>query len=111
MDIRTQNLQKKIHSIREFIYAKIYSFENIRFKQGEITGAEQPQFDDSNWEEFRVGQFWGGKDVTCWFRIPFQVQEKIQDGKSTKLVHIVLDKEMEPNRLMTEHESKKLLGY
>ena len=86
MDIRTQNLQKKIHSIREFIYAKIYSFENIRFKQGEITGAEQPQFDDSNWEEFRVGQFWGGKDVTCWFRIPFQVQEKIQDGKLAAII-------------------------
>lgn len=36
--------------------------------------------------------------------------EMVRDGSSKQLIHILLDKEMETNRLMTEHESKKLLG-
>ena len=75
-EIRTKNFKKKIQAIKEHIHTKICSLENIRFKTGEIDGAEKPDFDDSTWELFSVGQEWGGRDVTCWFRIPLNISEE-----------------------------------
>ena len=75
-EIRTENFANKIQTIKERIYTKISSLENIRFKIGEIEGAEKVNFDDSNWDLFSVGQEWGGRDVTCWFRIPLDIPEK-----------------------------------
>jgi len=75
-EIRTKNIAKKIQTIKEHIYAKVISLENIRFKTGEITGAEKYDFDDSDWDLFSVGQEWGGRDVTCWFRIPLEIHEE-----------------------------------
>ncbi len=75
-EIRTKSFAKKIQTIKEHIHPKICSLENIRFKIGEIDGAEKPDFDDSNWELFSVGDEWGGRDVTCWFRIPLNISEE-----------------------------------
>ena len=75
-EIRIKNFAKKIQIIKKFIHTKICSLENIRFKIGEIDGAEKSDFDDSNWELFSIGQEWGGRDVTCWFRIPLDISKE-----------------------------------
>jgi hypothetical protein len=80
MDVYTGNLQKKIQTLKDNIYSDIKSFEIIRFKQGDIPAAKSPKFDDSKWRKFSVGQFWGGRDLTCWFRIPLVVP-KVPAGK------------------------------
>src|SRR3990172_4186051 len=86
MDICFKNLYKKILTIKEFIYTTVYSLTDIRYRVGEQRGAEQPQFDDSDWVTFNIGQFWGGKDVMCWFRIPFQVPKKYHQRKLALII-------------------------
>ena len=33
-----------------------------------MPGAEAPDFDDSGWRDFRLGDAWGGYDIVAWFR-------------------------------------------
>jgi len=86
MDIRTQNLQKKIQTIKSHIYKKIATIDNIRYRCGEIKGAEQPDFDDSDWQPFAVGQSWGGRDVICWFRMLLVIPEEVGEDKLAVII-------------------------
>jgi alpha-mannosidase len=85
-EIRTKNIAKKIQTIKEFIHIKIISLNNIRFTTGEIAGVEKPDFDDSDWELFSVGDFWGGRDVTCWFRIPLEISQELANEKLALII-------------------------
>ncbi|NIA30945.1 MAG: alpha-mannosidase, partial [Actinobacteria bacterium] len=84
--LRTQNLEKKLLSISKHIYKKLNSFDPILRHSGELPGAEQPQFDDSTWDHFSVGQSWGGRDVICWFRMPFQAPKDMPKGKLAAII-------------------------
>ena len=86
MDIRIENLRKKIQTIGNHIYRKIAEIENIRYRQGEIAGAERPDFDDRDWEPFAVGQSWGGRDVIGWFRMPLEIPQTIEDGRLAAII-------------------------
>ena len=85
MDIYTRNLEKKIQTIKDNIYSEVTPFEIIKFKQGDLPEAKAIKFDDSKWRSFSVGQFWGGRDLTCWFRIPLVVP-KIAPGKKYAVI-------------------------
>ena len=83
MDINFQsrNLEKKILTIKDYIYTLVAPLDNIRFKTGELNGAEHPDFDDSSWKHFSLEQPWGGKDTITWFRIPFKVPDNMKYSK------------------------------
>jgi alpha-mannosidase len=68
-----QNIQKKIDSIKSLTSARIQGLAPFKAKTGNLTGAEHPGVDDSDWNDFHISDEWGGPDVTCWFRIPFRV--------------------------------------
>ena len=84
--LRTLNLEKKLQSIKKFIYSHLFSFDPILRHKGELPGAEQAQFDDSSWDRFSIGQSWGGRDVVCWFRMPFQTPEALPEGKLAEII-------------------------
>jgi len=81
MDKQLKNLQRKIETIKEFIYTKVQILEDIRYCVGEFKDVEKHGFDDRNWESFSIGKLWGGRDLLCWFRIPFSVPEEFKDKK------------------------------
>ena len=76
MDVHTGNLLKKINTIKENIYTGVSPIDKIRFKEGELKGAEAVSYNDSDWDTFSVGHFWGGRDLTCWFRIPIEIPKE-----------------------------------
>jgi len=86
MDLKTRNLFKKINTIKEFIYEKVESFKTIRLMQGEIKGAQLREFDDHDWKMFSIGEYWGGRDVTCWFRIPFKIKPALSNRKLVAII-------------------------
>jgi alpha-mannosidase len=73
--LRLANIENKIVAIESHIHIKMGDLSEIRYMDGHQAGAEKPEYDDSNWEKFELGQTWGGRDKTCWFRLPFQVPE------------------------------------
>ncbi len=85
MDVNFGNLAKKIQTIKDNIYSEITPFELIKFKQGDLPDAKSVKYDDSKWRKFSVGQSWGGRDITCWFRIPLVVP-KVASGKKYAVI-------------------------
>jgi len=48
-------------------------------------GAERPTYDDSAWADFHTGDFWGGYDITAWFRTRVPVPAGWRQGKQLAL--------------------------
>ena len=86
MDIYLENLLKKIQTIKEYNFTKLYTFEAIRFRQGELAGADEVQYNDSQWEAFAIGDYWGGRDSICWFRIHFKIPESFSAKKIAAII-------------------------
>jgi len=77
MHFTIEKIENQLREIRKTIHRQTCPIEAFRFLQGPEAeaqrGAEHPDFDDSAWPLFRVGEFWGGYDVTAWFRAWVQV--------------------------------------
>ncbi len=86
MNIPVGNLQKKIQTIKEYVFRVIAPIESIRVYEGELEGAEAPSFDDSTWKEFKTGDQWGGRDTITWFRMPLNIPKDIQRGKLALII-------------------------
>ena len=86
MSLQIEKILKKINTIKDYIYTPVYSFDKILYKEGEIKGAERPEFDTSDWDSFAVGNRWGGKDLTCWFRITFSVPKNLSNKRMAAII-------------------------
>ena len=86
MNIPVANLQKKIQTVKEYMYRVIAPIGPIRCYEGEITGAEAPSFDDSGWQTFKIGEEWGGRDTITWFRMPLEIPRDIAQGKLALII-------------------------
>src|SRR5258708_18289708 len=64
-----EKIQKQLIDIRAARQRATQDIPVFKFHPAEdAPGAEQPGFDDRGWADLRVGEAWGGYDVTAWFR-------------------------------------------
>ncbi|NLP10980.1 alpha-mannosidase, partial [bacterium] len=71
VQMQLADLDQKIRTVQKHILRTIQPLNTIRFHDGDVDGAEQPDFDDRDWPFFSTGRTWGGHDRLCWFRMPF----------------------------------------
>lgn len=57
--------------------------EDWRFEEGDITNAEQPDFDDSSWRPVPPGFSWPRRDGTVWLRAKIIVPERVGGQPTT----------------------------
>lgn len=70
---RLQNIANKIKAIKSQIYSTIKTFEHFEYQPGSFELFDSRQLDDEKWQPFSLGQKWGGKNILCWFKIPFEI--------------------------------------
>ena len=71
-----EKIEKQLKEIQTAIHRETCNISQFKFFQyglGEwdgdaLKGAECPEFDDRFWNDFRVGDRWGGYDTMAWFR-------------------------------------------
>lgn len=63
-----EKIQKQLVEIREAVYREVVPIRQFAFREGDVPGAQAPDYDDSDWKRFVVGDRWGGYDVIAWFR-------------------------------------------
>lgn len=63
-----EKIQNQLEEIQQTIYRERKPIQTFKYLEAECEGAHKPEFDDSNWEDFEVGDTWGGYDKTAWFR-------------------------------------------
>ena len=86
VQMQLADLEKKIRTVQRNIIRTIRPLDAIRFHDGDVRGAERPDFDDREWPSFSIGQTWGGPDRLCWFRIPVGCEKGNEDEKPAVLI-------------------------
>ncbi len=76
-----EKIDRLLWEIKPTIHRMTYPIPRFKFYEGDCFGAEHPQFDDSWWADFNVGECWGGYDVTAWFRATVPIPDDLRDKK------------------------------
>lgn len=72
-----EKIEKRLEEIRDSIHRERVAIPEFRYHPGDCPGAERSDFDDSDWQLFRVGESWGGYDQTAWFRAVVAIPERL----------------------------------
>lgn len=78
-----KKIRKHVDEIGAKIYREIQDIPSFKYLESECEGAHHPGFHDADWEDFQVGEFWGGYDKVAWFRTTVTVPT---DWKNQKVV-------------------------
>ncbi|HET7658724.1 MAG TPA: alpha-mannosidase, partial [Bacillales bacterium] len=76
-----KKLRKHVDEIGSKIHRKIQDIPSFQYLESECDGAHRPEFDDSEWKNFQIGEFWGGYDKVAWFRTTVFVPIDWRDQK------------------------------
>lgn len=68
-------LDQILGHVRDAIHPRRYPILDWRMKEGEIEGAERPDFKEKGWADIRVPFEWGRPDKTVWFRASATIPE------------------------------------
>ena len=64
-----QKIERLLREVEAAVYREIDdTIRNWKAIEVDVPGAEAPDFDDSGWRDFRLGDAWGGYDIVAWFR-------------------------------------------
>ncbi len=85
MDFTIAKIERQLQDVRQAIHREVANIEHFKTHPGDCPGAEAPAFDDSAWEDFYVGETWGGYDEVAWFRAPVAVPPAWQ-GSAERVV-------------------------
>ena len=58
----------RLDEIRETVYRHTKNIEQFKYMEAECDGAQNFDFNDEQWTDFRTGDAWGGYDKIAWFR-------------------------------------------
>ena len=88
MTFTIEKIERQLPEIRAAMYREtlpISQFKMLEYPYDAppegIEHAYRLDFDDSAWRDFKVGETWGGYDMTAWFRAGFAVPETWQQSK------------------------------
>lgn len=63
-----KKIQTQLIDIQKSIHQVVLPISKFKAFSADCPGAENLDFEDFNWKEFRVGEAWGGYDQIFWFR-------------------------------------------
>jgi alpha-mannosidase len=88
MRFTEQKLRKHIDDIKAAIHREKLEIPSFRYLEGDFEPMQElgekpaaPDYDDSGWRTFTVGEFWGGYDKTAWFRTAVAIPEAWKNEK------------------------------
>ena len=63
-----KKIEKLAKEIRSSVYREVLDIPSFKYIVSDCEDAYLPSFDDHDWQDFQVGNLWGGYDVQAWFR-------------------------------------------
>jgi alpha-mannosidase len=80
-----EKIEHHLKEIQARVSREVFDIPNFKYIQGEAAlhckDAHRPEFDDSSWTDFSIGGYWGGYDITAWFRTRVPIPERILEQK------------------------------
>lgn len=67
--------QRYINDLRRYLFEETIKIESFKHLSHDNPDAYKVDFDDSSWDDFAVGDYWGGRDQIHWFRTDVHIPE------------------------------------
>lgn len=77
-----------INNIKERIYKKTLRFDNWLKRECYYTDVGKYKFLDKEWKPIKVGDSWGGKDVSCFFKQTVKIPDYFKGNKIKFLLYL-----------------------
>ncbi|MDN4075312.1 alpha-mannosidase [Fictibacillus terranigra] len=75
-----EKIEAYLQEIKGHIYRRVQDIPSFKFKEWEfgeeVKEGGQPGFDDQDWSDFHVGEYWGGYDKSAWFRTTISIPKE-----------------------------------
>ncbi len=84
MYFRLERVQKYTRDLKKLIYDKKMPIGAVRYKEGLFKSCKDVQDSELPWLDYRVGDYWGGRDVDRWFQFDVKIPKEFK-GKTTAL--------------------------
>ncbi len=68
-----QKIEELVSEVQNCMVRQSLDIPGFKLREGDCPAAEEINFDDSDWEDFQVGNLWGGYDVIAWFRTKVEI--------------------------------------
>ncbi|HEX6293473.1 MAG TPA: alpha-mannosidase [Herpetosiphonaceae bacterium] len=81
MFFTAEKIAKQLPEIRQAIHREALPIPSFKFFEGQCDDARCPFFDDRDWRDFNVGEYWGGYDIVAWFRATVPIPAHFRDHK------------------------------
>jgi alpha-mannosidase len=80
-----EKLEQRITELRAYLYSRSMPLPPFKHHVGEVAGGAigggaDPNLDDSTWNDFSVGQSWGGSAQREWFRVEITLPDWFVPG-------------------------------
>jgi alpha-mannosidase len=79
MYLTMEKLERYVKDMENYIHTGAIEINDFKYFQGTAEGAQHVSYDDSSWQDFRIGESWGGYDKVAWFRKKFTIPKELRD--------------------------------
>ena len=83
-----EKIGKTLWEVAQTVHRERHVISSFKYFPGDCAGAEAPEFMDSGWRDFKLGDAWGGYDRVAWFRATLAVPAHLV-GKKLALRFLV----------------------
>ncbi|GGH84821.1 alpha-mannosidase [Pullulanibacillus pueri] len=85
MYFTVDKIKKHLEEIKSHIYYEVQDIPTFKYKEWafgeEDHEAYRPEFNDAEWQDFNVGDYWGGYDKSAWFRAKVTIPQEWKDRR------------------------------
>lgn len=76
MYFEIERAERILKDLQKLIYSDIEPIESYKVKEGNHKDYYDIKIDDSNWEDYSIGNLWGGYDKHLWFRTKVTIPQR-----------------------------------
>ena len=76
-----ERTKKILQELKKYIHENSVSIDTFMMKEGNFRGLQEVESCSKEWQTYKTGTRWGGKDCHAWFRTSFTVPETFNDQK------------------------------
>ncbi len=71
-------IERHIKRVEECMYSEPLVLDNWEYRTARLTGASAYQYEQESWRTIRLGETWGGEDITAFFHKSITIPKELQ---------------------------------
>jgi len=89
MFLKEEKVERYLKDLKSVLNQKELEIDNFKKYKASIKEKSLPNFSQIKGDDFKVGENWGGKDVSCWFKAEIKVPEAWKESSGNIYLEII----------------------